>query len=65
MHIPGPSSLFAVADLGEFLINLGRSVNLLGRLFVCGQGAKCGKLNRRKTLDKENFDLMNLIIVFT
>lgn len=61
MHIPGPSSLFAVADLGEFLINLGRSV----KLFVCGQGAKCGKLNCRKTLDKENFDLMNLIIVFT
>lgn len=54
LYIPGSRDPFAITDWGEYLINLGRS----GKLFLCEQGAKSGKQNRRKTLEQENIDLM-------
>lgn len=52
--ISGPRDVFAVTDLREYLINLGRS----GKLFFCEQGAKSGKQDRRKTWEQGNIDLM-------
>lgn len=54
VNIPGLRNLFAVTDLGEFFIHLGRS----GRLFLCEQGAMSTVQNHRKTLGKESIDLM-------
>lgn len=53
-YIPGHRDIFAVTDLGEYLINLRKT----DKLFFCEQGAKSGKQNRRKNLEQENIDLM-------
>lgn len=48
-YIPGPRNFFAVTDLEEYLISLGRS----GKLFLCEQRAKSEKQNVGKTWNKK------------